>query len=65
MLVPLFEALSQLFFTTHKIGTSVTPKLDHLAAKIFESFKTRYEIIYVHLVDQLEMNHTCVGNVYR
>ena len=48
MLVPLFETFTQLIFTTHKISTSVTPKLDHLAAKILESFKTRYEIIYVH-----------------
>ena len=39
MLVPLFEALSQLFFTTHKIVTSVTPKLDHLAAKILNLLK--------------------------
>ena len=65
MLVPLFETFTQLIFTTHKISTSVTPKLDHLAAKILESFKTRYEIIYVHWVDQLEMNHTCVGQVNR
>ena len=65
MLVPLFETFTQLIFTTHKISSSVTPKLDHLAAKILESFKTRYEIIYVHGVDQLEMNHTCVGHVNR
>ena len=65
MLVPLFETFTQLIFTSHKISTSVTPKLGHLAAKILESFKTRYEIIYVHWVDQLEMNHTCVGHVNR
>ena len=65
MLVPLFETFTQLIFTSHKISTSVTPKLGHLAAKILESFKTRYEIIYVHWVDQLEMTHTSVGHVNR
>ena len=39
MLVPLFETFSQLFFTTHKVGTSVTPKLDHLAAKFLNLLK--------------------------
>ena len=34
--------------------------LDHLATMIYESSKIHAEIIYVHWVDQLEMNRTCV-----
>ena len=47
MLVPLFGTFSQLSFTTHKIGTSVTPQLDHLAAKIYESSKTHTIIKFI------------------
>ena len=60
MLVPLFGTFSQLSFTTHKIGTSVTPQLDHLAAKIYESSKTHTIIKSLSGPTQDE-SHVCSG----